>query len=173
MGVLADWVRNIILMVAAVSFVEILLPGGRMEKYLKFVLALILLAALIHPLSNLGKAEISAFTGSSYTSQGQLKEEDPAEIFLQEVQTQQVAEVYKSRLAQHIKDLLAAEFPGIEAVSADIYISSGDWGALSEIQEIRVHISGSGYEIPVRKFLSQQLGIPQRKIQVDGGFHEE
>lgn len=51
MGFLTDWVRNIFIMVAAVSFVEILLPAGSMGKYVKFILSLMILAVVLYPFS--------------------------------------------------------------------------------------------------------------------------
>lgn len=51
MGWITDWVRNIFIMVAAVSFVEILLPGGSMGKYVKFILSLMILAVVLYPFS--------------------------------------------------------------------------------------------------------------------------
>lgn len=55
MGFLTEWVRTVFIMVAAVSFVEILLPGGSMGKYVKFILSLMILSAVLSPFSLIGK----------------------------------------------------------------------------------------------------------------------
>ena len=104
MGVLTDWVRNLILMTSAISFAEILLPSGSMGRYVKFILALILLAVLVHPLTNLGQSEQPVFTGETYTSDGELKEVDPAVLRLQTIQTNQIRQVYEDRLANMMEE---------------------------------------------------------------------
>lgn len=53
MGILGEWVRNIFLVVAAVSFIQLLFPGGEMGKYLKFVLSLVILGIIIYPFAAL------------------------------------------------------------------------------------------------------------------------
>ena len=51
MEVIREWVKNIFIIIVAVSFVEILLPSGNMSKYLKFIFSLIIMAIILSPLS--------------------------------------------------------------------------------------------------------------------------
>lgn len=51
MEIIRDWVKNIFIIVIAISFVEILLPSGAMSKYLKFIFSLIIMAIVLSPLS--------------------------------------------------------------------------------------------------------------------------
>jgi len=47
---MTDWVRSIFLMVTVISFLEGILPGGRMKKYLEFIFALTVLGVILSPL---------------------------------------------------------------------------------------------------------------------------
>jgi stage III sporulation protein AF len=49
--IIREWVRNIFLIIVAVTFVEILLPTGSMSKYLKFIFSLIIMAIILSPLA--------------------------------------------------------------------------------------------------------------------------
>ena len=47
------WVRYIFLLIISLSFFQILLPDSSMEKYLKFVFSLIILAVILEPVIRL------------------------------------------------------------------------------------------------------------------------
>lgn len=51
MEIVREWVRNIFIIIVAVTFVEILLPTGSMSKYLKFIFSLIIMAIILSPLA--------------------------------------------------------------------------------------------------------------------------
>lgn len=53
MSILSEWVKNIFVMIVAISFIEILLPPGNMEKYVKFVFSLVILATILLPMTKL------------------------------------------------------------------------------------------------------------------------
>ena len=50
---LGAWVRDIFLIIISLSFFQILLPDSSMEKYLKFVFSLIILAVILEPVIRL------------------------------------------------------------------------------------------------------------------------
>jgi stage III sporulation protein AF len=51
MEIVREWVKNIFIIVVAVTFLEILLPNGSMSKFLKFVFSLIIMAIILSPLA--------------------------------------------------------------------------------------------------------------------------
>ncbi len=51
MEIVREWVKNIFLIIVAVTFVEILLPTGSMSKYLKFIFSLVIMAIILSPLA--------------------------------------------------------------------------------------------------------------------------
>jgi stage III sporulation protein AF len=51
MEIVREWVKNIFIIIIAVTFIEILLPTGSMSKYLKFIFSLIIMAIILSPLA--------------------------------------------------------------------------------------------------------------------------
>lgn len=47
------WVRDIFLIIISMSFFQILLPESSLEKYLKFIFSLIILAVILEPIIRL------------------------------------------------------------------------------------------------------------------------
>ena len=43
------WVRDIFLVILSLSFFQILIPNSQMEKYLKFIFSMIVLAIIVEP----------------------------------------------------------------------------------------------------------------------------
>ena len=50
---LMQWVRDIFLIIISLSFFQILLPESSLEKYLKFIFSLIILAVILEPVTRL------------------------------------------------------------------------------------------------------------------------
>lgn len=53
MEVIKEWVRNIFLLIMALTFIEILLPSSRMENYLRFIFSLAIMASILMPIVTL------------------------------------------------------------------------------------------------------------------------
>lgn len=51
MEIAREWVKNVFIIIVAISFIEILLPQGSMSKYLKFIFSLIIMAIILSPLA--------------------------------------------------------------------------------------------------------------------------
>lgn len=53
----AAWLRDIFLIIISLSFFQILIPNSNMEKYLKFIFSMIVLAIIVEPVIFLLKGE--------------------------------------------------------------------------------------------------------------------
>lgn len=53
MEIMKEWVKNIFILIMALTFIELLLPDSRMEKHIKFVFSLAIMATVLSPLKNL------------------------------------------------------------------------------------------------------------------------
>lgn len=53
MEIIKEWVKNIFLLIMALTFIEILMPSGRMEQYIRFVFSLAIMASILTPLLTL------------------------------------------------------------------------------------------------------------------------
>ena len=47
------WISNVFLVILSLSFFQILIPRASMEKYLKFIFSLVILAVILEPLLHL------------------------------------------------------------------------------------------------------------------------
>lgn len=47
------WISNVFLVILSLSFFQILIPESSMEKYLKFIFSLVILAVILEPLLHL------------------------------------------------------------------------------------------------------------------------
>ncbi len=47
------WISNVFLVILSLSFFQILIPQSSMEKYLKFIFSLVILAVILEPLLHL------------------------------------------------------------------------------------------------------------------------
>lgn len=53
MELMKEWIKNIFFLIIVLSFVEILMPAGNMEKYIKYIFSVTILASILSPLVNL------------------------------------------------------------------------------------------------------------------------
>lgn len=44
------WIKDILLMIVGLSFFQILIPESSIEKYLKFIFSLVIMATILDPL---------------------------------------------------------------------------------------------------------------------------
>ncbi len=53
MEVIQEWVRNIFIFILALTFVEMLMPSGKIKPYLKYVFSLAIIASILTPIAGL------------------------------------------------------------------------------------------------------------------------
>lgn len=46
-----EWVRNIFILLLALTFIEMLLPSSKMQSYIRFVFSLTIMASILTPLT--------------------------------------------------------------------------------------------------------------------------
>lgn len=144
-GAIREWVTDMTLIIILFSCLELLLPGGTMRSYMKFVFSLILLAVMTAPLSAAvlpqtesvsGRIPVSEENRSAGSSeQNQEQEKQPADRLapaqnslpddrLTQVQTKQIARVYEEKLTEQLVRGLQEKFTGITVQSVEIYINN-------------------------------------------------
>ena len=50
MEVIQEWVRNIFIFIISLTFVEMLMPSGKIRPYIKYVFSLTVIASILTPL---------------------------------------------------------------------------------------------------------------------------
>lgn len=56
---LADWLKELILLVLVATFLDLLLPSNSMDRYVKLVMGLLIIMAILHPIFQLIDKEIN------------------------------------------------------------------------------------------------------------------
>lgn len=117
-----EWVWNIFIIIAVLSFLEIILPNGSMQKYLKFIFSLMILGVIVYPLADIDVYESSASLPISNVSKDEsdILENNILEQVLT-VQTKQIQEVYQEKLESNEEYGMNNEFQGISIPKQDIY----------------------------------------------------
>jgi len=169
MNFILEWVRNVFLIVLAISFLEMLLPSGSMRGYLKFIFSLLLLTVMLSPLQTLGNKDVSAFYSIPYSAaNSQSYETDENSILeynLSQVQTKQISDVYKEKISERIKEELEKQFSGISEAVIEIYInenrSSRQFG---ELNKVILYTNDLTEQENIRKALSDCLNLSKRNI---------
>lgn len=44
------WIKDIFLIIISVSFFEILIPNSKLDKYIKFIFSIVILAIIVEPI---------------------------------------------------------------------------------------------------------------------------
>lgn len=164
-----EWVKNITLIIILFSFVEILLPGSTMQKYLKFVFSLAILAMILSPLAAVSPEEISV-AGSAYVSEAlrqQSIQAEGEEEPISRVQTKQIETVYREKLVFQLQERLKEKFPGITVASVEIYINnevrSSQFG---KPEKALITIDDPDYEKAVRDASAELLQLEKRSVTI-------
>jgi len=50
MNTVTGWIREIFIIILSITFLEIMIPEGKMKKYVKFLFSIIILAVILSPL---------------------------------------------------------------------------------------------------------------------------
>ncbi len=96
-----EWVWNLFIVIAALSFIEIVVPEGSMRSYLKFIFSLIILGVIVYPLSHAKDYNIDAYV--PVVGQSRIYEDQRWQDFFEKivnVQTKQIKEIYEEKKNQ-------------------------------------------------------------------------
>ncbi len=117
-----DWVWNIFIMITSLAFIELILPGGSMQKYLKFVLSLFIIAVIIYPFGKNIAEEISLSlpVGDDSTSSPYAGDDELLKRIIN-TQTYQLEEVYLQKMKDSGLSPNQRQNPGISLPWTDIY----------------------------------------------------
>lgn len=162
---LKSWVMNIITLVMVIVLLEILVPSGKIKKFVDLVSGFILIIAIINPvLSAINKGvDLEEIQISSSNFLDKRAIETNSKI-LKDKQMKQIAQSYRSKLIQQIEES-TAQIKGIGEVKADLIINE-DYTSESFGEIKRVYISFRPAEEnssvkPVAKIESVKIGAGQ------------
>jgi stage III sporulation protein AF len=137
-----QWVINIVTLVLFIVIVEMLLPGGKMKKYISLVTGTILIIVIINPLIGLTGKKFD-FTASQTKNSGllekaQIKKEGKN---LEQAQLNQIVEVYRKNIIDQLEQN-AEEIDGVKDARADVIINEDyQSAAFGEIKRAYISIT--------------------------------
>ncbi|GAB1475361.1 hypothetical protein MASR2M70_01930 [Bacillota bacterium] len=117
-----EWVWNIFIMTASLAFIELVMPSGSIQKYLKFIFSLFILAVIIYPIGHKAMDEMSVVM--SVKIEGRGSPENKGDEMLQRLlgtQTRQIEEIYQEKHAALKGNASSVQNPGISLTLTDIY----------------------------------------------------
>lgn len=122
-----DWVWNIFIMTTTLAFIELIMPGGGMQKYLKFIFSLFIIAVIIYPFGEKASKEIS-FTLPVDNGDSVEWHDDGTHVLerITKTQTLQLEDIYQNKLGEIKETENSVQKSGISLPWADIYSIDGE-----------------------------------------------
>jgi len=146
-GFIKDWAVNIVTLVLLITMMEMLLPKGKIKKYINLMTGTILIIAIVEPVIGLfGKG--FDFTASQAASAMNLDRREIEKIssMIEEEQVKQTVVLYRNRLIDQIERQVQ-EVDGVIDAKADIIINedynSESFGKIKRIY-IQVYTRNDG-----------------------------
>jgi len=115
-----QWVINIVTLVLFIIMFEMILPTGKMKKYIRLVTSTIMVIVIMNPLISLLDKDVdfTALQTSSSNALEKLQVEKDSKL-LEEGQMKQIVQVYRQNIIEQIEQN-AQEVAGVKQVKADI-----------------------------------------------------
>lgn len=138
------WVINIVTLTIIIVLLEILVPKGKIKKFVNLASGFILIIAIINPM--VGVIREGFDFKEIQTSSSNLIDKKDIEYsgkILKEAQMKQIVSTYRNKLIKQLEDS-TKEIKGIEQVSADVIINE-DYNSehFGEIKRIILNIKTS------------------------------
>ncbi|MGM0471565.1 MAG: stage III sporulation protein AF [Bacillota bacterium] len=109
---LEKWIKDLVTILLFTSFIELLLPESRLEKYTQVVLGLFVVIAILNPILNLFNADYNFYQLSEVLTAASQPEVEMSEIKrdgqkLRRERQRQVVNKYRDRIARQVTALVA------------------------------------------------------------------
>lgn len=115
-----QWVMNIVTLVLFIIMFEMILPTGKMKKYIRLVTSTIMVIVIIDPLVGLldRNLDFTAVQTANSNLLDRLQVEKDSKV-LEDEQMEQIVEVYRNNIIEQM-ELEAGEVEGVTKAKADI-----------------------------------------------------
>ncbi|MDP4180698.1 MAG: stage III sporulation protein AF [Bacillota bacterium] len=162
---LRGWTVNIVTLVIFIVLLEILVPSGKMKKFINLVSGFLIMITLITPFLKFINKDVDLkdleFTESVQINQKDIEQKSK---LLSKNQSNQVIEVYRQKIIGQLETYLKKE-ENIEDVKADISVDedsgSGKYGEISRVY-INLKIKGD------KKGIDKVKSIEKIQIKSNG-----
>ncbi len=172
---LSEWIKQIILLVLIATFIDLLLPNQSFDRYVKLVLGLLIIMAILTPILQLVNQDIDFRTWKWWnTDQPALSMNSLPSIQadskrLQEFQTKQIEEQWSKNVGREIQEELTKKF-ALQNVQVVVKTNIQD-GKTPRIQSVEVYAQTR--ESSKKDHSDRSLPIEPIDIQIEERKEEE
>ncbi len=174
MSYLAEWITNIILFILLATIIDMLLPNSSMQKYVKMVTGLILIAIILTPLFHLFSADFEKIVSSIHVRpvDDEKNMENLIELKKKEIQASHRAYILEQMAVQmksEVEEELMEKYEvGVEQILLSMNEESKEEFTVEDITAVTVVLSEKVNEpnaIPVIKTV--EIDTSKQSIQED------
>ncbi|MDR6224657.1 stage III sporulation protein AF [Desmospora profundinema] len=139
---LSDWLKQIVILVLIATFLDLLLPNNALERYVKLVMGLLIILAMLVPIFDLFHADWD-FTDFILDRAVQQESLDPIHKIKQDAKTLAgnreglVREEVEQQLGESIGSEVSQRFK-MEVTSITVQLETGDDGSVDGIKQVRI-----------------------------------
>lgn len=120
---LKSWVLNIVILAVLIVLLEILIPSGKIKKFVNLVTGFVLIIAIITPILNLFKSgvDLNEFQIANRNFINRKEIENNSKI-MNERQMSQITETYRNKIINQLEEI-AGGISEVSRVRADVIIN--------------------------------------------------
>jgi len=174
---LKGWVLNIVILTMFIVLLEILIPSGKIKKFVDIVSGLIIIIAVISPFVGLLSKDLNLkelqIASSNFIDR---KEIEANSKVLNEQHIKQITEVYRKKIVKQLEDN-TKEIKGVADVKADVLIDQNyESPSFGEIKRVYLNLKLGGKEEGVKSVIrvdKVEIGRKSTIISKDGGEIDE
>lgn len=113
---LSEWIKQIVLLVLIATFIDLLLPNQSFDRYVKLVLGLLIIMAILTPILQLINQDIDFTSWKGWKTDQAVYSVDSIQTIqeksrkLQEYQTKQIQKQWEQNMEKRIKEELTKQF---------------------------------------------------------------
>ncbi|WP_432665220.1 stage III sporulation protein AF [Wukongibacter baidiensis] len=139
--IIKDWITNIVTIIILISFLELLMPDGKIKKYVNLILGFIVMLVILNPildiLNNKGDIENEVFTISS-----ELSKSEYAFVTsnIESRQMDQLSALYKDRIKKDIAYRVESKYD-VKVTEVSIEIEDKGKGKIGEIKKLEMSVA--------------------------------
>lgn len=150
---ISDWLKDILVVFIVISFLEIILPKGKMKKFANFIIGLLLIFVIISPFTDLGSIQFNVdLQTNEYIN-------DSSAQGIIEEQEEKIMEVFTNSIKEEIINLVYSN-TNYEVVNVNIDIKE---------EEETIIIENLSLIIEEKNKNMGDIGIEQIKILESSG----
>ncbi|WP_432400796.1 stage III sporulation protein AF [Wukongibacter sp. M2B1] len=153
------WIINIVTIIILISFLELLMPDGKMKKYVNLILGFIIMLVILNPIIDILSSK-SDLENDVFMISSELNKSEYAFISsnIEDRQRDQLVALYKDRIKKDVVYRIESKYD-VKVTKVAIEIEDSGKEKIGEIKKLEIGVMGN-------KIQSNDDTIPIVKIDV-------